>query len=189
MAYAGEREHRRFSPSQAERFRACHGSTNLLARVPKRPSSKWAIEGTNAHTVLEAALVNGVRDSREAHVEYSELFAEDLNTSENMFYFSIQVALDYIYGILDEYPGSTLFAERFVNPPVESAPGEAGGYCDTGIWVPALRRFYSIDYKHGAGVVVEAKNNKQLAIEELTYVLNNSSDYQLGLGPYKTKDK
>lgn len=162
MSGHAQREHRRFSPSQSERFRVCYGSTNLLARVPAMPSSEYAIEGTKAHEILQVALENGVRRAMEAHKEYSSLCMEDLNTPYNFFYYSIQVALNHIYAILDEHPDAVLFVERFVNPPVESAPGEAGGYCDVIIFVPSKRLLYVMDYKHGAGITKAVIGNTQI---------------------------
>jgi hypothetical protein len=157
-----ERAHRRYSPSQAERFFACKGSNNLLKRVPARASPPYAVEGTNAHTVFEAALANRVRDARVAHEEFSELFAEELDDGVNEFYLSIQIALDHVYSILDENPDAELWLERFVDPPINSAPGQAGGYCDVGIYVPSKRTLFVIDYKHGAGVKKSVKGNKQV---------------------------
>lgn len=156
-----EREHARFSPSQAERFFACHGSINLLARVPKSRPSEYAIEGTKAHIVLDAALKNGVRNAKEAHLDYSSLCMEDLDTPENFFYRAIQAALNYIYAILDDYPDAILYTERRVDPIITSAPGEAAGYCDIAIHIPSLRTLYIVDYKHGAGISKEAKGNPQ----------------------------
>lgn len=156
-----ERQHRRFSPSQSERFLGCYGSTNLLDRTPVRPSSPYAIEGTKAHEVLEAALRNGVRRAKEAHEDYSSLCMEDLNTFNNQFYYSIQVALNHVYDILDQYQDAVLFIETYVDPPLPAAPGEAGGYCDVAIYVPSIRVLYVIDYKHGAGVTKAAKGNTQ----------------------------
>lgn len=161
MGGHSERSHRRFSPSQAERFIACRGSTNLLARVPARPSTEWSIEGTKAHEVLQAGLENGIRDAKEAHREYSTVFAEDLDDGENFFYRAVQAALDHVYGILDDYPDAVLYVERFVNPPSEVTPGETGGYCDIAIHVPSIRTLFIIDYKHGAGIAKDVKGNPQ----------------------------
>lgn len=161
MSGHADRQHRRFSPSQAERFTVCHGSTNLLQRVPARPDSEYAIEGTKAHEVLDAALANGIRDAKTAHRDYSSLCMEDLNTWDNMFYFAVNMALNYVYDILDEYPDAVLFNERFVNPPSEVAPGETGGYCDIALWVPSIRTLFVIDYKHGAGIAKDVKGNPQ----------------------------
>lgn len=156
-----ERVHKRFSPSQAERFFACHGSTNLLARVSVREESKWAKEGTDAHYVLEHALRNGFRRAKEAHDD-SDLWMFPLNTNDNYFYFSVQVALDYVYSILDEYPDAEMSLEQEVNVPCPSAPGEADGYNDIRIWIPNIKLLYVIDFKHGAGITKAAFGNKQL---------------------------
>ena len=151
-----EREHRRFSASQADRNALCLGSSNLLARVPKAPPSKYAIEGTHAHAVLEAALRNGVRDAREAHRDYSYLFDVDLDDGTNEFYLAIDTALNYIYDLWDQYPDAQVYIEAEIPVPVTNAPGEADGYADFVMYVPALRKVYVIDYKHGAGVAKEA---------------------------------
>lgn len=156
-----ERQHRRFSPSQSERFLGCYGSTNLLDRTPVRPSSPYAVEGTKGHEVLEVALRNGIRRAKEAHEDYSSLCMEELNTFNNQFYYSIQVSLNYIYDILDKYPDAVMYIETFVDPPLPAAPGEAGGYCDAAIHIPSIRTLYVIDYKHGAGVSKAAKGNTQ----------------------------
>jgi hypothetical protein len=156
-----ERAHRKYSPSSAERVINCRGSTELLARVPKSPDSIYAIEGRKAHDVVEAALVNGVRDAREAHENWTTLFFEDLDDGKNNFYSAIQMMLDYVYDLLDEYPDAVLYTERFVDPPVASLPGAAGGYCDVAVHISSIRTLFVIDYKHGAGVAKSAKDNPQ----------------------------
>ena len=155
-----ERAHRRYSPSQADRFFACRGSNNLLKRVPVRPTSSYAQEGIDAHTILEAALTGQCRDAQEAH-DFLTTLPHSLDDGQNEFYLSIQIALDHIYSILDAYSDAVLWVERFVNPPVTSAPGEAGGYCDVAILVPSLRTLFVIDYKHGAGVAKAVRGNNQ----------------------------
>lgn len=157
-----ERVHRKYSPSQAERVFGCHGSTNLLARVPARPPSVYAEEGTDAHEVVDAALKNSIRDAKEAHRGYSTVFAKDLDDGTNEFYLSVQIMLDHVYSIIDAYPDAVTWFETFVDPPLEAAPGEAGGYCDVCIYVPSIRTLFVIDYKHGAGVAKAAKGNKQI---------------------------
>lgn len=156
-----ERVHKRFSPSQAERFFACHGSTNLLARVSVREESIWAKEGTDAHAILEHALRNGFRRAKDAH-EDSDLWMFPLNTFDNFFYYSVQIALDYVYAILDEHPDAQMSLEQVVNVPCPSAPGEADGYNDIQIWIPSIKTLYIIDFKHGAGITKAAFGNKQL---------------------------
>lgn len=165
MSGHNEREHRRFSPSQAERFSVCKGSTKLLERVPARPSSAYALEGTIAHEVLEAGLANRIRTAREAHEASiyccEELDSEHGGTYEN-FYFAIQCALNHVYSILAAHPGAVMWLERRVSPPVSNAPGEADGFCDILIWCPDVATLYVMDYKHGAGVSKNVVDNKQV---------------------------
>lgn len=156
-----ERVHRKYSPSQAERFFACHGSNNLLKRVPARPTTPYAQEGADAHAVLEAALNAHYRNARDAHKALPAppaLSRED----QNDFYNAIQVALDYIHAIFEEHVDAKMWVERFVNPPLIAAPGEAGGYCDVAVFVPDLRTLFVIDYKHGVGIAKKAEDNYQL---------------------------
>lgn len=157
-----EREHRLYSPSQAEGFFVCRGRQRAQARAPQEPESPYALEGTQAHEVLQAALENGVWDARTAHLEYSSLFMYDLDNKRNEFYLSIDTALNHIKSILDENPDATMWVETFVNPPVDSMPGEAGGYCDVAILLPSLKKLIVIDYKHGAGISKDAVGNKQM---------------------------
>jgi hypothetical protein len=157
-----ERKHARFSPSQADRFFVCKGSANLLARVPvERRESEYAIEGTKAHAVLDVALQYRVRSAKIAHEDYSIYCCEVLDKDENFFYGSIQTALNYVYGILDEYEDAVMYNERKVRPPIDCAPGEADGFCDICIHIPRLRTVYIIDYKHGAGITKEVKDSRQ----------------------------
>lgn len=157
-----ERKHRRYSPSQADRTFTCTGSRALLDRVPARPSGEFAIEGTDAHTVFEAAVKYRVSDAKAAHREYvPHLILEDLDTGYNDFYRAIQDALDYVFAILADNPDALVWIEQYVEPPTPSAPGEAGGYSDCIIWIPSKRELHIIDYKHGVGVVKRAKSNRQ----------------------------
>lgn len=157
-----EREHRRYSPSQADRTFLCTGSRDLLDRVPVRPSGPYAMEGTDAHTVFEAAIKYRVSSARVAHREYvPHLTHETLDTGSNDFYMAVQAAIDYVLSLLAEHPDALIWVEQYVEPPTPAAPGEAGGYADCIVWVPSTRTLYVIDYKHGVGVVKRAKSNRQ----------------------------
>lgn len=116
----------------------------------------YAIEGTQAHAVLQAALENKVRDAREAHRDYSYLFDVDLDDGTNEFYLAIDTALNYVYDLFDQHPDAAVYIEQHIPVPVTNAPGEADGFADLVVYVPSLRKVYVIDYKHGAGIAKEA---------------------------------
>lgn len=156
------RLHRRFSPSQRERNALCPGSPRMIEKAPARVDNPYAIEGEKAHKVLEAGLRNGARRAVQAHREFSELKDEKLDDGNNSFYLSIQIALNYVYAILDEYPDAVLSIESELRVPLEAAPGEGDGYCDIFIYVPSIRHCWTIDYKHGAGVTKDIVDNKQV---------------------------
>ena len=155
-----ERQHRLYSPSQADDFFICAMRQRAQAAAPKEPESPYALEGTQAHEVLQAALENGVRDAKTAHLEYSTLFMYDLDDGRNEFYLAIDAALAHIYDLLDEHPDNVLYVENFVDIPITSYPGQAGGFCDVGVYVPSERLLHIIDYKHGAGIAKSAETRQ-----------------------------
>ena len=160
-----ERTHRRYSASKMERLALCPGSDKATFGVAET-DSVWSIEGTKAHTVLDAALQNRVRDARTAHIDYSALCMELLDDNHggpyNRFYSSVQTCLDLVYSILDSHPNAIIWNEVFVDPPSDVAPGEAGGYCDIAIYDPDTKTLWVIDYKHGAGIAKAVVGNRQV---------------------------
>lgn len=164
MTDHADRKHKRYSPSQMARLAACPGSDRLTVGMERRDST-WSIEGTKAHTVLDAAIENRVRDARVAHKDYSPLCMEELDVEYGgpytTFYLSIQSCLDHVFEILDAHPHAVLWNETYVEPPSEAAPDEAGGFCDIAIYDPGTGHLWIIDYKHGAGVGQVVRNNKQ----------------------------
>lgn len=144
-----DRQHKRFSPSQAERFTACIGSTLRIESAPPRDPTPYQLEGILAHEILEEAV-------RTFKINAAELIQDRMDLGEEIeigVKFGVNTALDYIWGVYDEletlYGDTKIFVETFVNPPVSSAPDEAGGFCDVAIYSQNSRKLYIIDYKHG----------------------------------------
>lgn len=158
----GDREHKRFSPSQSERFLNCPGSVKLIDRSTPQPPSKHALEGTRAHTVLEAGLLNNSQNAQSA-IDNSIHFAEDFDVD---FRAAINDALDYIWETKDklnaQYGDVQMFIETEVNPSIDSAPNEASGYCDVALYSANGKVLYVIDYKHGVGIAKAAIGNSQI---------------------------
>lgn len=160
----GVRTHRKYSPSQSERFMLCHGSGNLIERTPPRLLTVYADEGIEAHAVLEAGLLNGCVTATQS-IDNS-IYCCEPERFDVDFKASVNDALDYIYSILEflneRYGDAVMWIERYVNPPVASMPDEAGGFCDIAIYSAKGKILYIMDYKHGAGVAKAALGNSQV---------------------------
>lgn len=158
-------EHKRFSPSQSERFFNCVGSTALIERLPARDTSPYAEEGRIAHAVLEAGLRNKDTKVKWA-VLHSEFKDHELCKGYTNFHYSIQDALDHIWHVVEEldmlYGDVVIGIEEYVEPPSKNAPGEADGWVDVYIYSLHGRVIHVIDYKHGAGVAKAAEGNTQV---------------------------
>lgn len=156
-----ERTHGRYSPSQADRFFECPASVKMLAKVPPRPSSVYAVRGTWAHEVIEHAIRSNIQDATEAVSSHDVHFATDFDRGDIA---AIDTALDYIYEKRDEldltYGDAVLCAETKIE--FNFADGEADGHCDVFIYSRIGKLCYVIDYKHGAGVTKSVKGNRQV---------------------------
>lgn len=155
-------QHKRYSPSQAERIFLCPGSSALLERAPIRRDTSYSLEGTQAHDILAAGLMNGVNTFMAAKAVSPH---KDVNFSAD-FMSSVNDAFDYISlkfeELNSEFGDVIMFVEEFVDPPITEEPGEAGGYVDIALYSAKGRVLYVIDYKHGAGLPVDVIGNKQL---------------------------
>lgn len=162
------RAHATLGASSAYRWMACPGSVLLSEGMPNA-SSEYAQQGTAAHECLEFCLSNG-HDAAELigrffgrAAEYPDGFEVDEDMAE-----AVQTAVDWVRQALE--PGDVLFLERRfdLTPLAASRPllAEADvamfGTCDILIWKPALKWLYVADYKHGKGISVEVRGNKQL---------------------------
>jgi len=153
-----EKLHSKLGASSCERWSNCPGSVALLDTLPKQRAGKAADEGTAAHNWCEYLLKEGARDAREyigtrvdarlVNVVMTEELAEPIN-----------VYLDHVYSHSDK-PGAILHVEaKFCLAEIDA---ELFGTNDACVYVPSERTLYVDDYKHGVGVVVGARGNKQL---------------------------
>lgn len=153
--------HYPFSASASKRLINCPRSRKLAA-AHKNKSSIFAAEGTAAHEVGERCLRNGA--DADAYVDQIiTVEGHDFTVTEEMAE-AVQVYLDYIRGVLAQYPGAELRVEQRFNLP-EIYP-ELGGTCDAVIVVP-FHKIIVVDYKHGRGVSVDAEENTQAMIYAL----------------------
>lgn len=145
--------HAKLSPSAASIWINCPGSVVLSEGLESR-SSDYADRGSMAHHYLEKCLSNGYQAKRFLGAEWTspdtgkvfKMDAEDVD--------AIQVALDWIRNEIepgDEYEMETRlqFSDDF------------WGTCDFNRYRPDTAELLVVDYKHGAGVPVEAFENPQ----------------------------
>jgi hypothetical protein len=117
------------------------------------PSSIFAQEGTTAHAVGEMCLAQGDHPSQWIGeiVEGMEVTAEMAE--------AVTVYYDYVRGLLGA--DDELYLERRVSLEKLNPPVQMFGTSDCIIYRKAEKKLFVIDYKHGAGVAVEATGNPQ----------------------------
>lgn len=143
--------HSKLGASGAERWMNCPGSVALLPLVGLDESDEpdYRREGTAQH---EAA-AHCLRQDLDGWEVVGEVFAETKITPAMAK--AIQVYLDYTRSLVE--PGVPVFVEYGISSPVHEL---FYGTLDWGSYSPGHIRI--IDYKGGAGVVVEAEENPQL---------------------------
>lgn len=142
-------EHARLSASSADRWMNCTGSPDLCAGKVST-TSRFAIEGTTAHELAEKVLTNTttqapVTDDEQEMLDFVEVYTtycQQLMDEAEEHHVEKRVTLDNLYW--DSSPPEPLFGTAdFV-----AAVGET---------------LHVVDFKYGAGVPVDAKENAQLA--------------------------
>ena len=143
------RSHKRFAASAAERWFNCPGSMRLCDRIEERPS-KYAEEGTRAHEWLQFKLIGGAKPVHEFTAEIEDAVAVFKEEAKKI-------------------PGPiNMIVEQQASVRGTAAGDDVGGTADFGAFNPELRKMWLLDFKFGAGIAVEATNNKQLRSYDLS---------------------
>lgn len=142
--------HSNVGASSMERWEKCPGSVRLCAQMPKTTSS-YAEEGTLAHSLGEYKLKNGHFPIKDA-----EGVTEEMKDAVNVY-------VDYVksvIGSIGNHKDNKVFLElRFEHKHIHK---DFRGTSDCVIYDAKNKVLHVIDYKHGAGKKVYAKNNVQL---------------------------
>ncbi len=138
----GERKHSKFSASGAEKWMNCPGSVALSEGLPE-VTSKYSIEGTRAHEVLEC-LQTGKKHSGTREMEY----------------YGVQAA-NFINKLKASHKGAELMVETrlalpFIHP-------DMFGTMDSAV-VDHFGTLHVLDYKYGVGHYVSPVDNWQMKI-------------------------
>ncbi len=159
-----KKTHSKYGGSEAHRYWECAGCINLIAIAKSRKdydpsSSKYAIEGKAAHLLGEQCLLMD-EDSEEFIGEVYEIEDKYITISRNMAE-AVQIYLNSVRHAISGFGTNKNFLEiekEFALPDVDPT---AFGTNDACLYVP-FHKLFVWDYKHGKGIVVEVKFNKQL---------------------------
>jgi len=158
--------HSEHGASSAYRWLACPGSVSL-SRGIRDKTSEYAIEGTAAHELAELAL----KKERDASF-WIGMQIENVEVTEEMAE-AVQVYVDHIKSLL--CPDDDLRLEQRITLDKINPPRPMFGTADCVIYRRATKELFVYDYKHGAGVPVEAVGNKQLRYYALGALLSLDS--------------
>ena len=146
--------HASLSPSSAHRWTKCSAAPEYEARFPSTQSDA-ADEGTFAHSIAERCLrENTVPASYLGETSECGRFTVDEDMASAVLQF-VDLVRDY-----EDFTGTAALIEQQVE-----LTAEVWGTADALLVSSDGKHLYVFDYKHGAGVFVEAKGNVQL----LTY--------------------
>lgn len=169
------KKHAKLSASSSERWKECPGSVELCELAPPKGDTVWTIEGTNAHSLLEYCLKHPPAVARYYIGREKECGFKFKITEEMAEH--VQDCVDYVRNICNRLGG-----EKAVDIRIEQTVSlphihpDLGGTGDIVIVQP-FGEVHVIDFKYGAGVAVEVKDNSQLLIYGLGAVLGE--DYSL----------
>jgi hypothetical protein len=156
-------DHAKLSPSARYRWAACPGSVRESAKVPERPSSAAAIEGTHTHTVLEYCIKHKQTEAKKfvgfVFSDHEGQFSPNVKQAER-----VQFALDYIAKRLEDNPGAEVIAEERVDPAYLVGRGDMSGTVD--VQLIGTTGIEIIDYKDGFNTV-KAEGNPQMEMYAL----------------------
>ena len=143
-----ESEHSPVGASSAHRYIECPGSVRLAKRAGKSKASSYAEEGTLAHKVAEVWL-RGVMEEWELIGQVPDEMRE-----------AVRVYVEHVQ-YLERNSGSKAQVEVEFHLPTMHP--QAFGTADCVVLDAQGGVLHVVDYKHGAGVTVEADENPQLA--------------------------
>ena len=149
--------HSRVGASSRKRWKNCPGSVALSVGLPN-PTSKYAAEGTAAHDLAERCLRKGKPAADFLGTEIKVKGTDFTFTVDEEMAGAVQVYLDAIAAERAAQPTQLLIEHKFHLTELHDA---LFGTADAVLWQADSRKLSVYDYKHGAGVPVEAVDNEQ----------------------------
>lgn len=150
---AGPLSHAELGASNAERWLHCLGSPRMERGLPN-VETPYTREGTVAHAVANWHLTGYFPASRAlGAVEDDTTITEEMVDAVLQFVEVVEAAR--------QVPGAKVWLEQQVSLARLNPPGPMFGTTDAMIYQPDRRKLVVVDFKYGAGVLVEAKDNPQ----------------------------
>ncbi len=146
-------KHARLSASSAYRWMACPGSVRESAGMPNR-TSYAAAEGTMAHVIAADILNHGTDGKEYLGTEFS-VDGHNVTPSQEM----LDAVRVYTDEVMKEEGGINI--EYDLTPWLSDLDPDFGGTADCIVHNGLDRVLKVFDYKHGAGVMVQAEDNIQ----------------------------
>lgn len=193
--------HSKVGASSCERWWNCPGSNALIAKLPPADSSKYAAEGTAAHSLCEHVLTNKIHFK--AKWDALNRIGEKLEVDDFIFEVTEEMANAvnlYVKTIIEDAKriGCTIYKKFQIDSKIYNSSDkgpkdfqgiyipwvnieqdfqltnidkEARGTNDASILVPG-ETLIVYDFKYGAGIPIEAVENKQM----LYYAIGAAGD-------------
>jgi Protein of unknown function (DUF2800) len=184
--------HAVYSPSAAKRWINCPGSINACKDLPKQKPNFYSAEGTLAHEIaahfiqkkldpffIEVIPLVSKTDTIQFDANRTQTYGPggkytrkgfEIPTTQEMFD-AIKTYVDFVVGLARKYD-ETPEIERRVK-----VTKECFGTTDCCLYVPYVILITN-DYKHGAGIQVDAEMNEQMMIYAIGKLLEIPEDEQ-----------
>ena len=157
--------HAKYAASASHRWLACPGSIALSAKAPPGRESHYAKEGTDAHLCFEAFLKNHIEGKKWPQAVEKEL--KKKYPSE-----MVEHAMNAAKWVTKQMTnGEILLSETKVE-----LPRVGFGTVDAAI-IEKADTLTVVDFKYGAGVVVNPENNSQLIYYALALAKKYNNDF------------
>lgn len=166
-------EHSLLSPSGAHRWMRCPGSLLLESKIPDQPS-KYAAEGTVAHTIASECLISQLKGEKRP-LQPADYFGRIMEADGFEFTVSrdmvghVEKFIEFVYATAGKE--GQILVERRVDFSDAIGHPNSTGTADIIILFP--NRVTDIDLKYGMGVKVDAEDNEQAFL----YLVGSVHDY------------
>jgi hypothetical protein len=164
-----EEKHALYSPSAAYRWIPCPGSINASKGQPPQKPNFYSAEGTAAHEIA-ATWLNGEQYRIDKLVTKDGF---DIAITDEMLT-AVATYVEFIRSQIKQYDEQPEIERRV------KVTEDCGGTADSIIYSP-YRILIINDYKHGAGIQVDAKMNEQMMIYALGRLMELEIDDQFDI--------